>query len=184
MHDTFQRDLKETIRYYAAWTASQAVTDFVRLHEDESSEYWTPELAFTMVPVPKAPAMLHLINTSLAARFMQPKSILRYRLALASKPYGMFFLCTIPSTNLDNVWNSTMLQACQQAKTLWTKALSRKAEGKEGYKVEKTEDLDAFDPPVWPTQTMNELIEVTFEGRMIMEEDCAEMRRLRGLRQL
>jgi hypothetical protein len=158
--------------------------DFVRLHEDETSEYWTPELAFVMVPVPKAPAILHLIDTNLAARFLQPKNVLCYRLALASKPFGAFFLCPIPTANTDNIWNATMLQAAQQAKTLWTKALSRKAEGAEGYKIERSEDPDAFDPPVWPTQTMNELLEVTFTDRMIQDEDCAPLRRLRGLRAL
>lgn len=158
--------------------------DFVRLHEDEASEYWTPELSFTMVPVPKAPAMLHLIDTNLAALYLQPKSILRHRLALASKPFGVFFLCMIPTVNLDNIWNYTALQACEQAKTFWTKASSRRSEGQDGYKIDKAEDRDAFDPPIWPTQTMDELLEVSFEGRMIMSEDCAEMRRLRGLRPL
>lgn len=40
-------------------------------------------------------------------------------LACTTKPYDAFFLCQVPSVNLDNDWNSTALKACVQAKTHW-----------------------------------------------------------------
>ena len=48
----------------------------------------------------------------------------------------------MPSQNLDHPWNSTALAACEQAKTLWVQATSRKAEGVEAYKIEYARDQD------------------------------------------
>ena len=44
---------------------------------------------------------LHLIEEELAMRFLPSARILRMRLALATKPYDVFFLCQVPSQNLD-----------------------------------------------------------------------------------
>lgn len=141
--------------------------DFVRLHPDEE-KYWSPELCFVNVPIKGQKGdTLHLIDEDLAKRYLPSARVQRFRLALAAKPNGVFFLCHVPSRDLDNSWNASNLQACEQAKTLWTQATSQKAEGIEAYKVDKTWDQDAFPPPPWPTQSLETLIEVTFTGRMI-----------------
>ena len=57
--------------------------------------------------------------------------------------------------------------ACEQAKTLWVQATSRKAEGVEAYKIEYARDQDAFPDPKWPTRTLDELLEVTFRNANI-----------------
>ena len=94
--------------------------DFVRLHPDETA-YWSPELCFANVPIKgQKRDTLHLIDEELAMRFLPPARILRFRLALAAKPNDVFFLCHVPSRNQDNSWNGSNLQACEQAKTLWT----------------------------------------------------------------
>ena len=54
---------------------------------------------------------------------------MRFRLALATKPGDVFFLCEVPTQNMDNTWNMSNLEGCEKAKTLWTKATSRKGEG-------------------------------------------------------
>ena len=64
---------------------------------------------------------LHLIDEDLAMQFLRAKDILRFRLALATKPDDVFFLCQVPTRNIDNSWNETNLEGCEQAKTLWTK---------------------------------------------------------------
>ena len=68
-------------------------------------------------------------------RFLESGDILRFRLALASKPNDVFFLCMVPTQNLDNSWNNTNLDGCEQAKTQWMKLTSQKGEGVENYKI-------------------------------------------------
>jgi hypothetical protein len=154
--------------------------DFVRLHPDEE-KYWSPELCFVNVPVKgQKHDTLHLIDEDIAMRHLPSAKILRFRLALAAKPGDIFFLCHVPTRNLDNKWNETNLQACEQAKTLWTQATSRKEEGVESYKVDTSKDKDAFPEPKWPTQSLEELIGATFEGRRIETEDHPGLLRLIG----
>jgi hypothetical protein len=114
---------------------------------------------------------------------LAPGRILRFRLALATKPYDKLFLCQIPTTNLDNKWNAENLQACEAAKTSWVSATSRGSEGSEGYKVDFTKDKDAFPDPKWPKTTLSDIVEATFEGRMITDHDHPALRRLVGRKQ-
>jgi len=157
--------------------------DFVRLHPDEE-KYWSPELCFVNVPIKgQKRDTLHLIEEELAMRYLPSAKILRFRLALATKPGDVFFLCHVPSRNTDNPWNASNLQACEQAKTLWIQATSRKEEGVEAYKIDMARDADAFPAPKWPTQTLEEIIGRTFEGRRIETADHPGLLRLIGAKQ-
>src|SRR5262249_15194275 len=165
------------------YTISQA-KDFVRLHPDET-KYWSPELCFVNVPIKgQKNNTLHLIEEELAMRFLPAARILRFRLALATKPNDVFFLCHVPTRNLDNSFNASNLQACEQAKTLWVLVTSRKEEGVDAYKIDVSRDADAFPEPKWPSQTLNELIYATFAGRMIVTEDHPGLLRLIGKKQI
>jgi hypothetical protein len=156
--------------------------DFVRLHSNEET-HWSPELCFVNVPIRgQKRDTLHLIDEDLAMRFLPSARILRFRMALASKPGDVFFLCHVPTRNADNSWNSSNLQACEQAKSLWTMVSSRKEEGVEAYKIDAARDADAFPEPEWPTQSLNDLIFITFAGRMIEREDHPGLLRLIGAR--
>ena len=62
-------------------------------------------------------------------------------------------------------------------------ATSRKEEGVEGYKIDYAHDADAFATPKWLTQTLVELIAVTFAGRSITDPNHPGLRRLRGMKQ-
>jgi hypothetical protein len=62
-------------------------------------------------------------------------------------------------------------------------ATSRKEEGIEGYKIDRARDADAFSEPKWPTQTLDELIEKTFVGRLIDCDDHPALLRLIGAKQ-
>jgi hypothetical protein len=157
--------------------------DYVRLHPDEEN-YWSDTYCFVNVPIKgQKRDTLHLIAEALALQFLSSGKIKKFRLALASKPHDVFFLCHVPTENLDNTWNSTNLKACLQAKELWTQATSRGDEGIEGYKIEASGDPDAFPEPNWPQQSLGNLIEVTFAGRMIDREEHPGLLRLRGKRQ-
>jgi len=157
--------------------------DFVRLHPDETN-YWSPELCFVNVPIKgQRRDTLHLIDEELAMRFLPPTRILRFRLALATKPHDVFFLCYVPTRNMDNSWNASNLQACEQAKTLWTLVTSRKEEGVEAYKIDTARNEDAFPEPKWPTQSLVEIINVTLTGRTIERQHHPGLLRLIGARQ-
>ena len=160
-----------------------AAKDFVRLHPDEEN-YWSAELCFMEVPVKgQKHNTLHLIDEDLALRFLEAGEIKRFRLALASKPNDVFFLCVVPTQNLDNSWNDTNLEACEKAKTLWTKATSRRKEGADNYKITPAKDPDVFSDPKWPTQSLGELIARAFAGRMIETEDHPALLRKIGAKQ-
>jgi hypothetical protein len=157
--------------------------DFVRLHPNEEL-YWSTELCFVNVPIQgQKKDTLHLIDEDLALQYLPSGKIIRHRLALATKPHNNFFLCHVPSQNIDNPWNESNLAACEQAKSLWVMATSRKAEGAESYKIDFARDQDAFPETKWPTQLLDELISTTFAGRMIDNDRHPGLLRLIGAKQ-
>jgi len=157
--------------------------DFVRLHPNEEAN-WSPELCFVNVPIKgQKRDILHLINEDLAMRYLPSGRILRFCLALATKPFDVFFLCHIPTRNEDNNWNATNLIGCEKAKTVWVQATSRREEGVDAYKIDLAKDADAFPEPKWPEQSLADLINKTFAGRMIDREDHPALLRLIGAKQ-
>jgi hypothetical protein len=157
--------------------------DFVFLHPNEK-EYWSDELCFVNVPIKgQKRDLLHMVDEDLVPPDVLPQ-VLRFRLALASKPYDIFFLCHIPTRNLDNSYNASNLQACEMAKTRFVKAVSDKENGNESYKIHPCRDFDAFPKPKWPGQSLEDLITLTFgSGRTIDREDHPALLRLIGIKQ-
>jgi hypothetical protein len=146
--------------------------DFSRLHPDEEN-YWSDELCFVSVPIKgdKKEGQIHLIDEEVALRWLSSGKIMRYRLALATKPYDVFFLCEVPTRNLDNDWNKTALDGCDKAKTKWVQLVSRKPEGVESYKIDFAYDQDAFPEPKWPNTSLMDLIYKAFAPNCIIESD-------------
>jgi hypothetical protein len=167
--------------------------DYVRLHPDVKN-YWSDELCFVNVPIKgQKKEALHLIDEDLALKYIPSGKIQRFRLALATKPDDVLFLCKIPTRNLDNDWNNTAVKACDQAKTKWTQVTSLKEEGVENYKITfAEEDVDefgkptcGFDEPTWPIggQTLEDMILTRFSGFCIDRPDHPALLRLRGKKQ-
>jgi hypothetical protein len=158
--------------------------DFVRLHEDEAN-CWSPELCFVNVPiVGQKKDTLHLIDEDIAMQYLPSSRIQRFRLALATKPNDSFFLCHVPTKNLDNQWNETSLDGCVKAKTRWVLVSSRREQGYECYKIDYAREQDAFPKPNWPSQSLIELILRTFSnGRQIEDAKHPGLLRLIGARQ-
>ena len=174
----------ETLQTGLSLCRAAEVGDFFRLHSDEEN-YWSYELCFVNVPIKgQKRDTLHLIEEDLALKYLPSGKIKRFRVALATKPDDRFFLCIVPSRNLDNGFNSTAFTGCEKAKTLWVEVTSRKEEGVEAYKIDLAKDQDAFPKPEWPKQSLDELIERTFAGRMIDREDHPALLRLIGARQV
>jgi hypothetical protein len=158
--------------------------DWTRLHSDVDN-YWSAELCFVNVPIKgQKKDLVHLIVEDLAVMYLPSNRIKKYRLALASKPNDVFFLCHVPTQNLDNSFNNTALEACEEAKTKWVQATSRKGEGVDAYQISYTRDHDAFAEPQWPKQSLDELIAVTFTGRTIISGDDPALKRLIGAKQV
>ena len=157
--------------------------DYCRLHWDEE-RYWSPEYCFVPVPIKgQSRDTLHLIAEELAMRYLSSGKIKRFRLALATKPYDRLFLCHVPSQNLDNSFNQSNLLGCEKAKELWTELTNRRNEGVDAYKIDAAIHSDAFPEPTWPAQSLDDLIMVTFTGRMIGKADHPGLLRLIGARQ-
>jgi hypothetical protein len=158
--------------------------DFVRLHPNQE-DYWSDELCFVSVPIKGSTRdTLHLIDEDVAVEFLPSGKIQRFRLALATKPFDIFFLCQIPSRNVeDNSWNISNVKACERARTRWVQASSRREEGVDAYKVDFARYPDAFPEPKWPAQTLDEMIATAFAGRMIEDEEHPGLKRLIGARQ-
>jgi hypothetical protein len=149
--------------------------DFARLHPDEN--YWSDEYCFVSVPVEGAKPQLHLIAEYLAEQLPSAR-VQRFRLALGAVATGNLFLCHIPSQRLDNSFNKTNLEGCIQAKTHWVEVV--REEGQDRYTTRFARDPDAYPTPKWPTKSLEELIELTFQGRMITSEDHPAWLRLIG----
>jgi hypothetical protein len=162
--------------------------DFVRLHPNEAT-HWTSELCFLSVPiVGQNRDALHLIKKEVAIRNQLPLGRLSFfRLALASKPFDQFFLCHVPSRNLDNTFNNDSVRGCQIAKERWVMAVSKRKEGKneDGYKLTPALDQDVFLEPKWPKEGLRELINATFdENHRITTDDHPGLLRVLGKKQL
>jgi hypothetical protein len=154
--------------------------DFVRLHPDEEN-YWTAPICLVSVPVKgQKKETLHLIDEDIAVANLPSKKIKRFRLALASKPFDVFFLCLIPCVNLDNKFNETAVRGCENAKTTWVEVVSRKDQGHDDYQIKPARNPKAFPEPKWPTQPLDELIGASFDGRQIETEDHPGLLRLIG----
>jgi hypothetical protein len=154
--------------------------DFVRVHPNRET-HWSPELCFVSVPIKGMKRdTLHIIDEELALQWLPGATILRFRLALASKPHDVFFLCHVPTQNLDNTWNFTNVTACETAMTSWVKATSRRVENVDGYLIKHALSPKAFPDPKWPKQSLNELIKVTFTDRFITADNHPGLLRLLG----
>jgi hypothetical protein len=157
--------------------------DYVRVHPDENA-YWTPELCFVKVPIIGAKKdMAHLIEESLARTFLPAGRVERHGLALAAKPFNVFFLAHVPTVNLDNSWNESNLVASKLAKERWVVVTSQREAGIDRYKADFALEDDAFEAPKWPEDTLDALVEASFKGRMIDTEDHPALLRLTGRKQ-
>ena len=156
--------------------------DFVRICPNP--EYLSDELCFVTIPGQGKGRARCLIRDDIALRHLSSSQIQRHKLVLATRPQDRFFLCIVPTQNLDNVWNSSAVSAIEQAKTFWTRAESRSAEGVEGYQAMVARDTDAFQEPKWPTsQTLKQLIKQAFINNIIVCDDHPSLLRLVGAKQ-
>jgi hypothetical protein len=162
------------------------LTDYVRLSPLE--HHWSEEFCFTAVPIDgQKDSILHLITEELAEKYLPPKLVKRFRLALASgATKGSFFLCLVPSQNLTNGYNQTALECCIDGKRQWVMASSLKEKNQERYHINYAEEEDFAPAPDWESMpTVDELVLTKFAGLLSIDTpDHPALLRRRGKRQV
>ena len=113
-----------------------AAKDFVRLHPNEA-EYWSDELCFVR-RADQGPEAQHAApdQRRLGAAVSRSR---RDHSASVSRSQPSPMTCSFSAKCRRKIWTTagtiTNLEGCEKAKTLWTKATSRKSEGVESYKI-------------------------------------------------
>jgi hypothetical protein len=102
-----------------------------------------------------------------------------FRLALAVNRQGGVFLWPGRLPALEgkmNLWWESNLVAMERATTAWVRVTSNQSLGI----YEITEASGFKDEPKWPTESLQELIDVAFKGRKIDSWDHPMLKQLRG----
>ena len=124
--------------------------DFVRLHPDET--YWSAELCFVDCANHRGRRKgitIHLIVEDLAIKYLPAGKIMRHSLALASKPYDVFFLATHPDHQPRQLLEQIQLGGLQVGEGALGAIDKSEVTGAERYD-DHVADLDAFPEPKWP----------------------------------
>jgi len=160
--------------------------DYVRVSPLE--HHWSEEFCFTAVPIDgQKDSIMHLITEELAEKYLPPKLVLRFQLALASgATKGSFFLCVVPSKNLNNGYNQSARDCCIEGKHRWVMASALKEKNQERYHVNYAEDEDFAPAPDWESMpTVDELLLTKFAGLLSIDTpDHPALLRRRGKRQV
>ena len=147
--------------------------DYVRLHPDDA--YWSDEYCFVMVPVPgikglrAAPARFRLGGGASPGSLQD--SAWRWR-----RSRTISFSCPGPQPEPRQRMESLEPGGVRTPpRTSW-KGHQQETEGSEGYHIKPTEselrgEGDPFPEPNWPTESLDEIVAKTFDGRMILDRE-------------
>ena len=142
--------------------------DWVRLHPDEEN-YWSPELCFVHRADQRAktrPAASDQRRSGQALPRQRSDPALSLGAGDQSRTTSSFSVTCRRRTSTTPGTTPACGLACRP-RAKWAQATSRKGENAEGYQITYAKDQDSFPEPNWPKQTLDELILVTFNGRMI-----------------
>lgn len=145
--------------------------EFVRIHPEFSLRVFILEL--------KEERETYLVEPSVVAGLSDETRIVTLHLAVNRQ--GAIFLWPVPEPSLDGKgndwWTSTRI-AAQRARTDWIRMVANMSLG--AYDVFVA--AGALGNPIWPNQTMAEILQVAFGDRYIIRDlDHPVVRRLRGL---
>lgn len=109
-----------------------------------------------------------------------PENVRPVRLTLCINRQGGLFLWPVPLPNPDvgrNAWHETARDAAHHAETLWIRTTADKTSG--CYRIHKA--VGDFAEPSWPDMSLNQVLRLAFEGRVINSPDHPIIRQLCGL---
>jgi hypothetical protein len=144
---------------------------FVRVHPGDNYHYDTAILEYERESYLVAANMLGALQDE-----YRP-----VRLVLAMARGGMVpFLWPLKLPSSDgrtNTWNDSARMAAEAAKTAWVRVLPN--HNLSLYETRTAEGI--ADDPVWPDEPIENILEIAFRGRTIMDEDHPIVAKLRGL---
>ena len=126
--------------------------------------------------------LLHIIDEDLAVKYLSSSKILRFRLALATKPHNAFFLCHLPTQNLDNSWNTSVEQAAEKASDS-DRGYFAQGGGQGLLQDHSCGGCGCLPRPTWPGEPLDVIIVNAFAERTIDRDDHPALLRLTGRKQ-
>ncbi len=158
--------------------------DFVRLHHDEDA-YWSPELCFVNVPIKgQKRDTLHLIDEDLAMRYLPSGKITSFPLGSRDEAISMSSSYVMYQPGMRTTLGTPAI--CLLARRARLPGSRSAAERRRASKRIRSMLLEMPMPslkPSWPTESLTDLIDKTFTGRMIDHEDHPALLRLIGAKQ-
>ena len=173
----------ETLQTALAASSHRKAKDFVAASRTRKITGRT-ELCFVNVPIKgQRRDTLHLIEEELAMQYLPSGSILRFRLALATKPYDVFFLATCRRRTSTTRGTRPTCRPASRRRRCGCRPPAAKERRRRGLQDRLRPSTRRFPEPKWPTQSLAELIGVTFAGRMIDTRRSSGLLRLIGAKQ-
>lgn len=145
--------------------------EFFRVHPD-------PHMSLvSTVYVDKAERETYFVTPAMRGTLLGETKPVLLTVAVTTQGVVMIFPVNLPVDGRTNAWNDTARQAVELAKTEWVRmAADMRLGGNRIYKAE-----GELSDPEWPEQSLSELLEIAFRGRIIDTPDHPVLRRLRGL---
>lgn len=143
---------------------------FIRAHPGEEFRYDTAILEYEEEK--------YLVAGNMLAELEDEYRPVRLVLAIARGGTTPFLwpLKLPQSDGQANTWNDSALMAAQTAKEHWVRVMTDRAQGM--YLTRKAEFIT--EEPTWPEEPMEALLEIAFQGRMILNIEHPVVKRLRG----
>jgi hypothetical protein len=119
----------------------------------------------------------YLLTPEVAINFPDIVRPVRLHLAVDRRENPIIIPVQLPGEDgRRNLWHESLTQAIERAKQQWVRIVANMSAG--GYDVLVAQaDLAG---PVWPEQSMTELIEIAFRGKIISSLDHPVLRELMG----
>lgn len=143
---------------------------FIRTHPDPEYQYDAAALTYD--------GETYLVATSMLSALEGEYRAVRLQLAIP-RDGGAPFLwpLNLPlEEGRQNPWNVSAMKAAHEAQSAWVRVMSDKTLGM--YITRKAEGIK--DEPQWPEQSMNELLGIAFEEKVITQVEHPVVRKLMG----
>ena len=157
--------------------------DFVRLHPNEEN-HWSSELCFVDVPIKgQKRDTLHLIDEELAMRYLPSVELNTASPGARDQAVRHIFPLPGPDAEHRQHLEREQIGRVRRRRRYGRGTVVGRRKASTATRSTFARDPDAFPEPKWPTQSLDELIERTFAGRMIDSEDHPGLLRLIGAKQ-
>ena len=101
-----------------------------------------------------------------------------FKLVVAVDRQGVVFVwpLRLPDADRPLAWHLSALEAASHAEVQWTRIQANMSLG--AYEIHTAEGIT--DEPKWPEMSMNEILDITFKGKIILDLNHFVLKQLRG----